>query len=119
MKWLHLFAILTLSVITCCNSLSISHRSPSLSDPNFPAADAPNYQALVSVKWVKSLLDYQQSGFKTPRPPTYLNNRFVVLEASWGAPATATDDAHGHIPGAVHINTDDLENGSALAIAQP
>jgi hypothetical protein len=51
---------------------------------DFPAREAPNYQGLVSVTWVKGLLDYQQSGFQTPRPPTYRNQRFVILDGQLG-----------------------------------
>ncbi|MGH9846428.1 MAG: hypothetical protein ACREEM_47630, partial [Blastocatellia bacterium] len=36
--------------------------------PDFPAREAPNYEALVSVAWVKSLLDFHGSNFQTPRP---------------------------------------------------
>ena len=105
----HALVILVFAVFTGCSTPS---KPIALQpDPSFPAAEAPNYQALVSVTWVKSLLDYHQSGFKRLRPPTYLNERFVVLEAGWGEAAAANDAAHGHIPGAVYINTEDLENG--------
>ncbi len=79
---------------------------------DFPAREAPNYQGLVSVSWLKGLLDYQKSGFQRPRPATYRNQRFVVLEASWATLEEAKDYHRGHIPGAIHFNTDDLETGS-------
>ncbi len=79
---------------------------------DFPDRDAPNYQSLVSVSWLKGLLDYQQSGFQTPRPATYRNERFVILEASWATLEKAQDYRNGHLPGAIHFNTDELENGS-------
>lgn len=79
---------------------------------DFPAREAPNYHGLVSVSWVKGLLDYQQSGFQTPRPATYRNQRFVIFEASWATLEKAKDYRNGHLPGAIHFNTDDLENGS-------
>jgi hypothetical protein len=44
---------------------------------DFPAREAPNYQGLVSVSWLKGLLDYQKPGSQTPRPETYRNERFV------------------------------------------
>ena len=79
---------------------------------DFPARETPNYQGLVSVSWLKGLLDYQNSGFQKPRPATYRNQRFVILEASWATLEKAKDYHRGHIPGAIHFNTDDLENGS-------
>lgn len=78
---------------------------------DFPARATPNYQGLVSASWLKSLLEYQQSGFQTPHPATYRNQRFVILETSWTTLEEATDYHNGHIPGAIHFNTDELENG--------
>lgn len=79
---------------------------------DFPAREAPNYQGLVSVSWLKSLLDYQQSGFQSPHPATFRNERFVILEASWATLEKAKDYRTGHVPGAIHFDTDELENGS-------
>jgi rhodanese-related sulfurtransferase len=79
---------------------------------DFPAREAPNYHGLVSASWVKGLLDYQQSGFQTPRPATYRAQRFVILEASWATLQKTKDYRNGHLPGAIHFNTDDLEDGS-------
>lgn len=78
----------------------------------FPASNVPNYQQLISVHWLKSLLDYQQSGNREKRPETYENDHFVVLEVSWASLENASDYQAGHVPGAIHLNTDDLENGS-------
>ena len=61
---------------------------------------------------MKRLLDYQQSGFQTTRPATYRNQRFVILEASWATLEKAKEYHNGHIPGAIHCNTDELEDGS-------
>ncbi len=79
---------------------------------DFPAREAPNYHGLVSVSWLKGLLEYQKSGCQTPRPATYGNERFVILETSWATLEDASDYRRGHIPGAIHFNTDELENGS-------
>ncbi|MBM4002583.1 MAG: sulfurtransferase [Planctomycetes bacterium] len=78
---------------------------------DFPAGELPNGHDLVSVSWLKGLLDYQQSGKKTRRPATYGNERFAILEVSWATLEKAKDYHRGHIPGAIHFNTDDLENG--------
>ena len=37
--------------------------------------------------------------------------RVMVVEASWAKPEEAKDYLAGHIPGAVHANTDQFENG--------
>jgi thiosulfate/3-mercaptopyruvate sulfurtransferase len=80
-------------------------------DPYFPAREAPNYESLVSARWLKAALDFQQSNAQTPRPPTYRSDHLVILEASWAKLEEAKEYRRGHIPGAIHFNTDDLENG--------
>ena len=79
--------------------------------PFFPARAVPNYEGLVSAVWVKALLDFHQSNLQLPRPPNYSNNHYVILEASWANIDKAKDYRRGHIPGAIHLNTDELENG--------
>ena len=58
----------------------------------------PNYQMLVPVSWVNDLTKDNNNG----KP-------YKIFEASWGD--EAKDYKTGHIPGAVHINTDEVEEG--------
>jgi len=92
-------------------SLAALLRDRPAPPPNFPAAATPNYESLVSALWLKALLDFDDSNGESPRPPTYHNNQFVILEASWSKAEDAHDYRRGHIPGAVHFNTDELEDG--------
>lgn len=78
---------------------------------DFPAATARRYQTLVSVHWVKKLLDHADSPQTVSRPATFDQNRFVVVEAGWGPTRDATGYLAGHVPGALHVNTDELETG--------
>lgn len=78
---------------------------------DFPYPDVPNYQGLVSVRWVKQLIDHEQTGAAAPKPETYEQERFVILEASWAPLEEAKDYLAGHLPGAIHFNTDLIENG--------
>ncbi|MFN7919157.1 MAG: rhodanese-like domain-containing protein [Bryobacteraceae bacterium] len=41
-----------------------------------------------------------------------LGKRLVIAEASWTPSGEATEYDAGHIPGAIHVNTDGFENGS-------
>ncbi len=62
-------------------------------------AAAPLPELIVSPAWLKERL--AASG-----------ERLVVIEASWTPASQAATDYHaGHIPGAIHLNTDELENG--------
>jgi 3-mercaptopyruvate sulfurtransferase SseA len=81
------------------------------SSSDFPFAGAPRYEAVVLPGWVKALLDFHTPGNGAKRPPTYRNNRFVILETSWAKAAEAKEYRAGHLPGALHLNTDELENG--------
>ncbi|HKX28087.1 MAG TPA: rhodanese-like domain-containing protein [Blastocatellia bacterium] len=60
-------------------------------------------EIVVSPAWVKTMIDR--------RSPVHRRNRFVVLEASWARLAEAGDYLAGHIPGALHLDTDEFENG--------
>ncbi len=54
----------------------------------------------VDAAWVKDLIDG-----KLPE-----STRYVLLECSWGEEPEATDYTAGHIKGAVHMNTDNVES---------
>jgi 3-mercaptopyruvate sulfurtransferase SseA len=78
----------------------------------FPARGLPNYQGLVSVGWVKAVLDYESGASANARPETFSGEQFVVVEASWSTLENASEYRRAHVPGAIHVNTDDFENGS-------
>ncbi|MBB6447144.1 rhodanese-like domain-containing protein [Bacillus benzoevorans] len=58
----------------------------------------PNYEMLVPAAWVNDLIKNENNG----KP-------YKIFEASWGD--EAPDYKKGHIPSAVHINTDEVEEG--------
>ena len=66
-------------------------------------------EAIVAPAWVKAVLDFHQAG--AVRPAGYRSQRCVILEASWAKAADAKDYRAGHLPGAIHLNTDEFENG--------
>lgn len=58
----------------------------------------PNYEMVVPAEWVNDLIKTKNDG----KP-------YKIFEASWGE--ESEDYNKGHIPGAVHINTDEVEEG--------
>ncbi len=80
------------------------------------AASAAHPECLVTPTWVKAVQDFQLASTQKKavllRPVTYKNERLVILEASWGTLAEAKGYQAGHVPDAVHCNTDEFENGS-------
>jgi thiosulfate/3-mercaptopyruvate sulfurtransferase len=83
---------------------------PSLAE-YFPAHGAARADGLVSARWLKAALDRRSQPDRCAAPPTLNDRRLVVVEASWGSLAKAEEYRSGHIPGAVHLDTDDLEDG--------
>ena len=75
-------------------------------DAALPMEKMENYQSLVYPAWVDALI----SG---DNPPTYQNNGYVIVETSWTPEYTSdpTDYTMGHIPGAIFMDTYDVENG--------
>lgn len=75
---------------------------------------APNYATAVYPAWVKALIDYHKPGSTTAAPPQYAydrNHKYLIFETQWGTLADATAYNAGHIPGAIHSNSDTYENG--------
>lgn len=62
-------------------------------DPNDPKT------VFVSPEWVKSVIDGDQDA----------SDNYVLLEVAWGEEADDTAYGEGHLPGAVHLNTDYVE----------
>ncbi|MCC5908854.1 MAG: sulfurtransferase [Clostridiaceae bacterium] len=63
-----------------------------------PMESYPNHHILVPASWVNELIETENNG----RP-------YKIFEVSWGEVSEAY--LNGHIPGSVHINTDDVEEG--------
>lgn len=53
----------------------------------------------VTPEWVKSVIDGEQAE----------SADYIILECSWGGEEYSPSYTTGHIPGAVHMNTDDIE----------
>ena len=66
-------------------------------------------KVFVSPEWVKSVIDGKQEESKD----------FVILEAAWGEVADDKDYTDGHIPGALHMNTDYVESEEMWNIRTP
>ena len=69
-------------------------------DPSLPLERLPGFERLVHPSWVRDLLAGGQ-------PATYTGGRHVVLHVNFGVPE---EYAEGHIPGAVYLDTNWLED---------
>lgn len=69
-------------------------------DPSRPLARLPRYRQLVSARWLRELIDGRS-------PHAAPEGDWLVTEVSQGGPAAGYDK--GHIPGAIHVDTDLIE----------
>ena len=91
------------------------------SDSSLPMEKAARYSEVVYPAWVKSLIDYHKPGSTSQAPPEYpydRNHKYIIFETQWGSFEDMekgwADNSYllGHIPGAIHSNSDTYENGA-------
>lgn len=74
-------------------------------DESLEMVSYENFEMLVAASWVKDLVENK-------KPDTYNGKEFKVFEVSWGEEKDSPDYLkEGHIKGAVHMNTDSVEEG--------
>lgn len=105
MKKLYLIFILSLIVIFSCGKTETSSAPTETSSQI--AAPVEKNRVYVNADWVKSVIDGNQ-----PQSSNY-----VILEASWGE--ASADYKKAHIPGALHINTDLIEEPNYWNVRTP
>jgi thiosulfate/3-mercaptopyruvate sulfurtransferase len=69
-------------------------------DPSLPLDRLPNYEKLVHIPWLRDVLD----GVTPEAPP---NEKFLLFHVNFGVPE---EYAEGHIPGALFLDTNWLED---------
>ncbi|WIF95405.1 rhodanese-like domain-containing protein [Caminicella sporogenes] len=68
-------------------------------DESLPMDRLANYEKLVYAGWINDLINGKKS-------ETYRGKRYKIFEVSWGKPK---DYNKGHIPGAIHLDTNEIE----------
>jgi 3-mercaptopyruvate sulfurtransferase SseA len=69
-------------------------------DPSLPLDRLPRYESLVHIPWLRAVLD----GERPEAPP---NDKFLLFHVNFGVPE---EYAEGHIPGALYLDTNWLED---------
>lgn len=103
-----LTAVLSLGVLTGCSS----KEEPKEADTNTEkvTAEAVDTKTVfVTPEWVQSVIDGNQKE----------SENHVIGEVSWGTYKDSPSYTKGHIPGAIHINTDSVEEGPVWNILSP
>jgi len=88
---------------------SQSASAKSMVSETAEVAPVEKTKVFVSPEWVKSVIDGKQEESKD----------FVILEAGWGEVADDKAYTDGHIPGALHMNTDYVESEEMWNIRTP
>lgn len=78
-------------------------------DTGLPMESYENYEMLVSPSFVNDLVNGK-------KPETYTNDKYKIFEVAWGEESKDEDYIKGHIKGAVHINTDEIESARLWSI---
>ena len=84
----------------------VNRRDPE-AEVKVPAV--PKNKVFVTPQWVKSVMDGKQPESK----------HYVMLEVSWGDEAASPDYLREHPVGAIHMNTDWIEEGPIWNIRAP
>ncbi|MDO6994931.1 rhodanese-like domain-containing protein [Brachyspira innocens] len=104
MKKFLFFLILILSVLASCSKTETNSNA---NQSSVNAATVEKTRVYVNADWLKSVIDGNQ-----PQSSNY-----VILEASWGD--ASADYKKAHIPGALHINTDLIEEPEYWNVRTP
>lgn len=114
-----LAAALTLLSVTACSSSNSTEGTKQVKESSTQQAESVTSAVIVEAvaknkvyvdsQWVYSLINGMQEESKD----------YVILECSWGEEADSEVYSKGHIPGAVHMNTDSIEEEVDWNIRKP
>lgn len=113
--WLNIcFLVITLLAIAGCQDRS-GQSSRSLKEYSIS-------RSLVSPAWVHKLIQYHSEGSVSEAPIDYdydRSHKYLVFETSWGPLEEAKKYHTGHVPGAIHSDSDIYENGEPRWFLRP
>ena len=90
-------------------------------DASLPMEKAARFSEIVYPAWVKALIEYHKPDSTSAAPPEYpydRDHKYLIFETQWGSfddmAQGWADNSYlvGHIPGAIHSNSDVYENGA-------
>lgn len=93
------FAVFLCAVMTAALAAGCASQGNSGTSSGKSVEAVAKTKVFVSADWVKSVIDGKQDESKN----------YKIIEAAWGPVADDKSYNEGHIPGAVHMNTDDIE----------
>ncbi|MBU0994890.1 MAG: hypothetical protein KJ737_20555 [Proteobacteria bacterium] len=105
LRWLPILILIT---IAGCSSSSSNKKDDATT------GEYCTNGSLVSATWVSKLIKYHEDGSTSEAPLDYdyeRTHKYLIFETSWGPVADATKYNAGHVPGAIHSDSDIYENG--------
>lgn len=103
-----LTTVLSLGVLTACSSKEESKEADTNTE-KVTAEAVDTKTVFVTPEWVQSVIDGNQKE----------SENYVIGEVSWGTYKDSPSYTKGHIPGAIHINTDSVEEGPVWNLLEP
>lgn len=103
-----LIAVLSLGALTGCSSKEESKEADTNTE-KVTAEAVDTKTVFVTPEWVQSVIDGNQKE----------SEKYIVGEVSWGTYKDSPSYTKGHIPGAIHINTDSVEEGPVWNLVSP
>lgn len=92
-------------VFAACGSEDANTESTETEVTEIPELE--ENQVFVSAEWVNAVINSDQA------------DEYVIVESSWGTTEEAVQYQEAHIPGAIHVNTDDIEEPEMWNIRTP
>lgn len=115
----YVYFLLRLMGYSRCSNYDASIKEWADND-ELPMDKAANYTTSVYPAWVDALIKYHAPGSGSAPPPQYpydRNHKYLIFETHWGSIEDMekgwANNSYllGHIPGAIHSNSDTYENG--------
>ncbi len=109
-----LVGVISLSLLAGCGAPATpdaesdtANQTAKTTDETVPSVDTK--KVYVSPEWVQSVIDGKQAE----------SENYVILECAWGEVAESPSYTTGHIKGALHMNTDNIEEEILWNIRTP
>ena len=99
---LFLCVVMLTTITTACASKAEVPATTESVPADISVETVEKTKVFVSADWVKSVIDGKQPESKD----------YKIIEAAWGSVSEDKDYIAAHIPGAVHLNTDDIEEST-------
>lgn len=102
-------AMASVLVTGCSAATKGNDATQQKEESNVTAEAVDTRKVYVTPQWVQSVIDGNQEE----------SDNYIILECSWGTEEDSVTYKEGHIPGSVHMNTDNVESEEYWNLREP